>query len=73
MKKNKIFLIGLLVGLVVVFSFINKSSAQEGMQDIPFATSKTDRTLIKDVIVNQEKILKALEEIKSEISSIKEK
>ena len=38
---------------------------------MPFKTDKTDRTLLKDIIVNQEKTLQLLQEIKMMVAEIK--
>jgi hypothetical protein len=56
---------------VFLFAFVMNALADKNLAAIPYATDKTDRTLIKEIALQQEEILRLLREIKSKVDRIK--
>ncbi|MBN1870782.1 MAG: hypothetical protein JW847_09440 [Candidatus Omnitrophica bacterium] len=73
-KRYGYILAGLLCLTVILALSLNVMAAYQGQSgddiEIPFKTDMSDRTMLKEILVNQGKIMSLLQEIKA---SVKEK
>lgn len=68
--KHKVFIF-VVVSILMAGSALTVRAYTDSQGDVPFETSKTDRTLIKEIYVQQQDTLKLLKEIKTELDQIK--
>jgi len=69
--RRQIFIFAVVFTLMA-WSAITVRAYTDNEGDVPFETSKTDRTLIKEVHVQHQESLRLLKEIKTELGQIRE-
>ena len=71
-RKHVSYMIaGCMLFVFILMMSLNVMAAYDGGSQIPFSTDKSDRTILKEIIVNQQKTHAILKDIKTLLQEAK--